>query len=144
MHVQSTGAFSIIGVISALLFSSIFISQALRLRAAGNGARSVHSPVWRKGHHHVSPKRKVQPLKSQGSCGTDIRVTDRAVWQTQERSQRCHTGGDGEGSPGLGSRKGHWQSWCGDPWVKTEIRWASYGSRPCYLTPAFAFSSLLP
>ena len=139
MHVQTTGAFNIIGAISALLYSSIFLSKALRLRAAGNGAWSLQSSAQRKGHLHRSLKRKVQPLKSQRSCGTDMRGMGRAVWQTQECSQRCHTGRDGEGSPGLGSRR-HWQSWCGEPWAGCRSEQRSAGLKELHTAPDCALS----
>jgi len=78
MYAQTIGAFNIIGTISALLCSSIFMSKALRLRVPGNGAQHLQSSAWKKGHLKLSPDRKVQPLKSQGSCETDMRGMGKA------------------------------------------------------------------
>lgn len=70
IQVQTVGAFNIIGVISALLYSSIVIFKALRLSTAENRTWTLQLSAWRKGHLHASLKRKAQPLRSQGRCGS--------------------------------------------------------------------------
>lgn len=101
---------------------------------------SLQSSAWRKGHLHAPLKRKVQPWKSQGSCGTDLRSVGKAVQQTQECSWRCHTGGGGEGSPGLGGRREHWQSWRGEPWAGCRSKQRSAGLKGLHTAPDYLIS----
>lgn len=107
---------------------------------AGNGVWSLQSSAWRKGHLHASLKRKDQPWKSQGNRGTDLRGVGRAVQQPQECSRRCHTGGGGEGSPGLGGRRGHWQSWRGEHWGGCRSKQRSAGLKGLHTAPDYPIS----
>lgn len=135
MHVQTTGAFNISGAISALLYSSIFISKALRLRDRG-----VESAVicMEKGSSPCVPEKESPTLEKPG------KLRDRH----ERRGQSCVA------NPGMQSEVPHWGRWCGEPWtgeqegalaelvwgalgsmpIKTEIHWfegASHGSRLC-------------
>lgn len=76
----------------------------------------------------------------------DARGMDRPQQQTQEcSSQRCHTGGNGEGSPRLGSqgpqgRREHWQSCCGEPWAGCRSRQRSAGLKGLHLASDYTLS----